>query len=256
MSVLADWPTTPVVFLDSENVDGEDNELIPHRSDVYSWKNQGSIAVDFTEPGLVPQRPLIKKQTGAVPEVSFDGRSDYLTLSTSATSLGFIHATGVFDIAMVLRRRGGANGGERRIFGAEPKGLSMVFTTEVIGTSSEGGVRFFFRNNAGDPISNLVTKGFTFPIGEVCVLFVRGDGTRLRVTRDFWNWESQTFLNPLGTGVASADYAVGAAGGVIGTEVILSEIDLLTFAIWNRNVTLTEIQEKVLPAFATAVALP
>ncbi len=255
MSQLIDWPTGPKVFIDSENVDGSDNELIPHRSDIYSWKNQGSIAVDFTEAGLVPQRALMKKQAGSVPEVSFDGRSDVIKLVGSATSLAFIHATGIFDIAIVLRRRGGANAGERRVFGAEPKGLAMAFTTYDLGDSIEGGVRFFFTNGVAT-MSDLIAKSFAFPIGEVSVLFIRGTGTALRVTRDFWNWESQTFLNAPIVGVGSADYAIGTASNVVGTEVIYAEFDLLTFAVWDRNVTAAEIQAKVLPAFAAAVALP
>ncbi len=255
MSTLADWPSGPVVFLDAENVDGDNNAIIPHRGDIYSWKNQGSIGVDFTEAGLVPQRALMKKRAGFNPEVSFDGRSDYIKLPGSATSLKFIHETGIFDLALVLRRRGGANAGERRIFGSEPKGLAMAFTEYELGTSIEGGVRFFLTNGVAT-MSNLIAKSFAFPIGEVSVLWVRGDGTQLRVTRDFWNWESQTYLVSPISGLGSIDYAIGTSAGVTGTETIYGEFDLLTFALWSRNVTSTEIQTKVLPAFAAAVALP
>jgi hypothetical protein len=253
MTALADWPPGPKVFLDSADVDGVNNALIAHRNDVYTWKNQGSAANDFAQTSA-PKRPLMKKATGATPEVAFDGRSDALVLAASAASLAFITATGVFDIAIVMRRRGGANAGSRYIFGAYPKGLAMVLTANVLNTSLEGAASFEMTNGVTDLVT--LKSKLQFPIGQVTPIFIRGTGTQFQVTRDFWNWETQTYLASPIAGDASTDYAIGTNAGLVGTEVFFGEFDLHTFAVWDRNLTASELQNIVLPQFVAAEALP
>ncbi len=231
------WPETPLIALTGENIDGENNVLVETGSDGYSWKNSGSIATAFTR-GTVAATPLIKKVEGSS-VVSFDGRDDLLTCVGSATPLGFIHTTGVFDIAVVFRRMA-TRSAVARFFGTEGKGLGVYLTTDSL-TTVEGGYEFIL-NNGTIPISTLITQEQVAPIGEVSALFIRGDGTQLKVTRNFWDYEAQTFLGALGTGAAANDYAIGATGGISGpTPDNFSCVDIFDFLVWNRNLTVAEL---------------
>jgi hypothetical protein len=246
------WPTRAVIALDGENIDGENNALLATGYDAYSWVNSGSFSTPFTRT-TVPATPLMKKLPGAS-VVSFDGRDDQLSCVGSAAALAFIHTTGVFDIALVLRRMATRSTSAVRVFGTEGKGLGVYSTGYVANTTIEGGYQFFL-SNGSQSLSTLATQKIRAPIGEVSCLFLRGDGASLRATQDFWDWETQDFLAAVDTGSAAFDYAIGCTGGNPGSADDFSCMDVLDFRVWNRNLSKAET-DLVQANFTTRSACP
>lgn len=217
MSTIGNFPGTPDLYINADNVDGFDNELISHGTNIATWKAEGSAgcadfqAVGTDEPTRVRANPLMKK-TATQLEVSFDGVFDQLVSPGSGSKLDFIHTAGVFDLLMVFRRRSGGNG--RRLFGcsggAAQNGLQVLQQIDALGppVTSDGCLSTVIGNNA----STLVSFDSTFktPLGAWCFVLIRGDGTQIRVTRDFYYWVSKAFTGALGTGHAFADYHVGS----------------------------------------------
>ncbi len=242
MTIPAGYPATPTIFIHGGNVDGFNNDIIQHGEDVPDWANEGSVTTGFTVASAatnpLTRVPLMKKSDSEAC-VAFDGVSDVLTCSGSASSVGFIHTTGIFDLLLVLRRKGGAKDGLKQIWGNEGKGM-LVALSEYDSQNStiDSGIHVYI-NNGSALISNLPTVIPT-PVGEKMFVFIRGTGTKLRVTKDFYHWTEQTFLLPLTTGDAAADTSIGAGGVVSGTTRCFDG-DVFVAGLWARNITAAEI---------------
>lgn len=248
MSTIASYPGTPALFLNANNVDGLNNELVAHGADVASWFAEGSgacaefLPVGATEVAKQRANPFLK--LGATEKaVSFDGVFDQLVSAGSASKLNFFHTTGIFDLLIVLRRRSGGN--PRRIFGCSggsaQKGI-QVFQQDSGGI--DGCVSVTLGNNAGLIVS--FDSELLLPLGVPKLLLVRGDGTRVRVTTDFYAWQSKTFTGAVGTGNAFADYHIGSIDDAMVTPN-LYEGDQMILAAYSSNLTLAQ-----LVAFKTA----
>jgi hypothetical protein len=242
------WPINPVIHLDGENIDGENNALVETGSDAYEWVNTGSNGTPFTR-GTVAQTPLIKKFPGSS-VVSFDGRSDMLSCLGTAASLAFMHQAAapfpgpVWDLALVLRRMG-TQDISARVFGVEGEGLGAYSTPAgplLAPQTIEGGYQFFLSNGT-DELVNYPTQQVKAPLGEISPLFIRCDGNKFRVTQNFWDWEEQAFLVGAGAGPASHDYAIGSTGGNSGISGNFFCFDLFDFLIWPRNLDESELDQ-------------
>jgi hypothetical protein len=249
------WPANPIVALDGENIDGENNSLVATGSDAYSWANTGSFPTPFAR-ATVPTTPLVKKLAGSS-VVSFDGRDDQLTCAGSAAALGFINhaappaAGPVFSIALIYRLMA-VRSSAVRLFGTEGKGLAVYSTNYQAGVSIEGGYQFFLNNGIAQ-LTNFATKKLAAQIGEVSCLFIEGDGTQLRCTDNFYDWESQAYLAAGAAGDASHDYAIGCTGGNPGSVDDFTCSDWFKFLIWPRLTTPAE-KDLMLANFIAAAA--
>jgi hypothetical protein len=245
------WPSGYIVRLNGEDIDGQGNELVSHGSDAYLWHNSGSFATSFTR-ASVAGTPLIKKLSGSS-VVSFDGRSDILQCAGSAAALAFIHTTGIFDLAIVMRRMATRSSGVR-ILGTEGKGLGLYSSVYNAGVTIEGGFQLFL-NNGSIPITTLATQRVNAPIGAVSSLFVRGTGTKIRCTQNFWDWEEQTFLGALGSGSAAHDYAIGSTGGNPGDPDDFACVDVFDLLLWSAPLSDSDL-DVVQANFATRSSSP
>lgn len=243
MTTLSNWPGTPAMYLNANNIDGEDNLLVAHGDDVSSWKVEGSAALDdflpvgATEAVRLRANPYLKK-SNVETSVAFDGVYNQLTSDGSASKLNFIHTTGVFDLLFVARRR--ASGSARRIFGCSggsgQKGLQLLQQTGAAGT--DGNLEVTIGNNAG----LLVSADFAieFELAKPTFFLLRGDGTRLRLTKNFYRWENVDFTGALGTGDAYGDYGLGSALPTTLTPNLF-EGDLFLMVLYSSNLTLPQL---------------
>jgi len=243
MSTIANFPGSPALFLNANNVDGLDNELLVHGADVSAWFAEGSaLLADFTpvgadEPTKLRANPYMKKSS-TEQSVAFDGVFNQLTSIGSASLLNFIHTTGVFDLFLVHRRRAGGN--ERRLFGCSggsaQKGLQVLQQAGAVGT--DGNLSVTIGNNAGLIVSFDTT--LQAELGVPTMVLIRGDGTRIRVTKNFYLWQSKTFTGSLATGDAFADYHLGSTGDAM-TTPSLFEGDKFIVALYSTNFTLPNL---------------
>lgn len=238
MSTLADFPPNPVIFLDASNIDDENNALVSHGIDVSTWANQGSFNADFVaDETSVPTSPNISKpylkKSATEAAVNFDGVTDFLTCPGSATACADIHRTAIFDLMFCLRRRGGLvnTGAEKTLFGGAINGVGLsIYIDETAHTLH---IRL---NNGAIFNADFVTRFDVgnLPLGQPVFILVRGTGTSIKVTQDFYNWQTVALTGSLGTAAAAQyDYSIGSVSPSAG---IIShgpyEGDVFKAALW------------------------
>lgn len=243
MTTISDFPGTPALYLNADNVDGLDNELIAHGGDVSAWKTEGSAGLaDFTavgadEPTKLRANPYMKK-SATEQSVAFDGVFNQLTSVGSAGLLNFIHTTGVFDLFLVHRRRAGGN--ERRLFGCSggsgQKGIQVLQQMGAVGT--DGNLQVVIGNNAGLLVT--ATSTLRADLGKPTLILIRGDGTRLRITKNFYYWQNTTFTGSLATGNANGDYCLGSIATSQATPNLF-EGDHFIVCAYDTNLSLSNL---------------
>lgn len=210
-----------------------------------TWKNRGSGVADASQATRTHQ-PQWKAARNRWPAVQFDGVSDRLDISGSASTLKFIHETGVFDIFLTLR-------GQVNKYGA------------VIGNSFNVGDLGFYvervHNVVGAPLTfylflgpgvfrSFATSTYYVPAAPSFepgrankVLFrAAGVGSRIQSSADFSTFFTTSgggagaALPTLPVGNATFDAQVGATSSnyFLGAE-------FLDIAIYNRNLSAGEL---------------
>lgn len=243
MSTLGDFPGTPALYLNANNVDGLDNALVAHGGDVSAWYAEGSAGLeDFTPVGATEgaklrANPYLKK-SGAETCVSFDGVFNQMVSDGSAGLLNFFHTTGVFDLFIVHRRR--SAGDSRRLFGCSgggtQKGIQILQQFGAPGT--DGNLSVVIGNETTDIVT--ATPTLTAPLGAPTLTLVRGTGTNLRVTKDFYLWQQTAFTGALASGDGYGDYCLGSVSEAM-VSPNLFEGDLFILCAYSSNLTISQL---------------
>ncbi len=256
MATITDFPVGPVVFVNANNVDGVSNDIAVHGSSIPTWYEQGNSGInwaatensgDGTNSTIERGSPLLKSDDNEE-SVSFDGSYSILTAPGSAATLGFFHQTGVFDLLIVIRRRAispeysGTPGlPKRRIFGGSDgngNGLIISLTDSFVEDGDVGALLTGPDGIIAD-IATTVTTEFATP----SKIMIRGTGSELKISNDFYRWQSTTYAtSPGGVADAQFDYSIGGAKP-LQVYPLLFEGDYVLIAAWNRNLSTAELTQ-------------
>lgn len=214
-----------IAQFDSWNIDGESNARRSHGDTVKYWKNGGSAANDATPVlGTIYSRPLLKKNDDEQ-SVALDGIIDGLLIPSSDADFKFIHETAIFDLYLCFRLRQY----NKPLFGCTTqsstgKGLSIF-------VGSDGALTI----SIGNGTSNVVlaqSYEMRLPLFEPTKLLVRGTGAAIKVSQNFFDFETAAISNPLPTGNAVSTYVIGER---LTTDTVLAHADFFWLSLYNSN---------------------
>lgn len=243
MTTLAScFPPNPKVMLTADNVDGVANQLLVHGQDVPSWFEQGTTAnpwIITSTPSITlkTRRPILKT-SNLETTLRFTGMYSLLTKKSSAASLGFLHAPGVFDVFVVLRKLETSinnTGTQRIIMGASDSGANGLRIAMADASLGQEGMVRVVLGSGGFTTVLLSSTEIVVPVGTPYKLLVRCDGQRLSVSHDFINFDSIALAGPVGSaGPAANDYSVGGAIPMQDTPNCLGA-EMFAMGIYDTN---------------------
>ncbi len=208
-----------------------------------SWANRGSGVADAAQASTAHQPQW--KASGASRAVQFDSVSDRLDIASSASTLAFIHTTGIFDIFFCAR----ASSNKPAVLGGSAyntgdKGWLIERTHNV--TSAP--LTFYLFLGPGTyrtfPVVNYFLASFDAGVPNKILFRGQGVGTRLQAaTGDFTTIYSTSgggaaaVLPTLPSGDATNDTQIGAqgSGNFFGG-------DIFDVAIFSRNLATAELE--------------
>ncbi len=195
-------PGSPVCQLWGDDVDGlgTNNASLADGSHQALWKNLGSGA-DATRVAAQNYQPTLLKVANAGHDaIVFDQHNNFFDLPSSATSLGFIHQTGIFDIVLVFRPDfdGSVNLLASTNAGADKGFQVLLSVSNVLQLLVMAGSTILF-----------FTTTLTFTQGVWRILRIRGDGTHAFVSQDGGAEQTSSAFGSFAAGNMTRDAQLG-----------------------------------------------
>ncbi len=218
-------PGTPVWYLFGDDVDGlgTGNASLTDGQLLADWSNtRGSAGGTATQGNAGLYMPTILKAANASRDtVVFDQDKNYLALTGSASSLAFIHQTGVFDIVAVVRLDfcgavyflANTNTGTDKGFGIDTTATNTLNIFVATGSTA---------------LNFTATQVFTQ--GEWWILRIRGDGTHAFISQDGGAEQQSSAFGSFTTGNMTRDAWIG--GNPTGVPLNMGA-SVAFLAIWS-----------------------
>ncbi len=198
-------PGSPAWYLWGDDVDGlgTNNASLTDGQLLTDWSNaRGSAGGTATQGNAAIYRPtLLKAVQNGRAAVVFDQDVNYLALTGSASSLAFLHQTGVFDIVLVLRPD---YCGDKYPLASTNTGAEKGFGLDFTATNT---LNVFV--STGSTILNF-TGTQVFTQGEWWIARIRGDGVHAFMSQDGGAEQQSSAFGSFTTGNMARDAWLGA----------------------------------------------
>ncbi len=235
--------------VDAINVDGQSNAFRNNGDRLtfcYDGASSGSPAVLTT--AVKADRPWLKTNADET-SIAFAGINQMFTIPASLTSFNFIHQLGVFDLFLAWRNRGLSsisqgvvNTGEstRSIFGNVGGDTDKGIEVNIV---HDGTINIALGNATPSYACIVSSVETTFPNLVPAMLLVRGTGTQIQLSRNFFDFEKFDITGPLASGNATALYTLGTSGVTRQRPAAMLEGDLFWASLYSTNLNQSDLNQ-------------